>query len=61
MARELCGNMRNTQKRTGFWLKGSWGDRITALLASYLRDTQVRAERNQKNKAYLGFAYFLKK
>ena len=47
MARELSENMRNTQNRTGFRLKRSRGDRITAVLASCLRDAQGRAERNR--------------
>ena len=48
--------MRKTQKRFEFWLKGSRGDRIAAVLASCLRDAQSRVERN-KDTASMGSDY----
>jgi len=56
MASELSENMRNTQKRTGFALKWPRGDRITAVLASCLRDAQSRVERS-KDTASMGSDY----
>ena len=57
--------MRNTQKKTGFGLKWSRGDRIAAVLASCLRDAQDRAQRikhfrveRQKHKAWMGSDFF---